>query len=262
MKGQCYHFLLRKAHSVIGDSTFRLLLALSILDLRSYFDVQSLQTLCLKFIAKNEHQYQPNSLESLLPQHLLKKKDLIFLSQQLIGEWAGDRLIITGDYSEYSPFPPNGEWKEGNLFNLAYECFSNLHINQIYKHYIANTDNIQTKLKKFFDGKVLVVVNLDKKEYLDPQKYPHKKIELINNFDFNINDEALGFEGHNWRGVMTGLVIALIHSTGCGTGDLCSSVSSQGSWAGDRIAITTPEQLDDFDSYQDVSNQADLERLA
>ena len=55
-------------------------------------------------------------------------------------------------------------------------------------------------------------------------------------------------------GILTELVIRLIHSTGSGYGDLPSSVTSQGLWAGDRITICIPEQLDEFSSYKNVSN--------
>ena len=58
---------------------------------------------------------------------------------------------------------------------------------------------------------------------------------------------------------MTGLIINLIHSTGSGSGDLPDGVASQGKWAGDRIAICTPEQLDDFEEYRDVGNPEDIE---
>lgn len=63
----------------------------------------------------------------------------------------------------------------------------------------------------------------------------------------------------NVHGVMTGLVISLIHSTVRDLGDLHPTVTSQGMWAGDRITICTPEQLDDFESYRDVSNASDVE---
>ena len=60
-------------------------------------------------------------------------------------------------------------------------------------------------------------------------------------------------------GVMAGLIITLTHSTECGGGDLPHGVTSQGRWAGDRIVICTAEQLDDFESYTDVSNPSDVE---
>ena len=55
-------------------------------------------------------------------------------------------------------------------------------------------------------------------------------------------------------GVMADLIIKLTHSTGSGGGDLSDAVTSQGTWAGDRIVICTAEQLDNFQGYRDISN--------
>ncbi len=59
---------------------------------------------------------------------------------------------------------------------------------------------------------------------------------------------------------MTGLIISLIFSTNKNSGDLVKSVTSQGMWAGDRITISTPDQLNDFESYIDVSNASEAKR--
>ena len=58
---------------------------------------------------------------------------------------------------------------------------------------------------------------------------------------------------------MAGLVIRLMHSTTRQFGDIHAGAISQGTWAGDKIVICTAEQLDDFESYTDVSNPGDIE---
>ncbi len=167
--------------------------------------------------------------------------DESFLSQGLVGEWAGDRLIITGDYSDYSPFPPLGEWKQGNLYNLVSDesgPFSDSHVEEAYQYYQMYKKSITKKLEKLYDGQIHMMVNLDKKEYLDPRAYGQKNVT-----DFT---ETNG-------GKMADLVLSLIHSTGCGGGDL-KATDSKSRWAGDRIVICSPEQLE-IEEYTNVSDQ-------
>ena len=81
-----------------------------------------------------------------------KKLDFTFLTQQLVGKWAGDRLIITGDYSTYSPFPPNGEWKEQNLFKFVYgsgQFSDSHHASKVYEQFMANQATLLEKLGEF-----------------------------------------------------------------------------------------------------------------
>ena len=59
---------------------------------------------------------------------------------------------------------------------------------------------------------------------------------------------------------MAGLVIKLIHSTGGGGGDLPSHIL-QGTWAGCRIKICAAEDVEDFESFEDVSNADDVKEL-
>ena len=63
------------------------------------------------------------------------------------------------------------------------------------------------------------------------------------------------------HGVMAGLVIKLIHSTGSGNGDLPSFIKSQGTWAGCRVKICTAEDVEDFESFKDVSNAEDVREV-
>lgn len=246
-KSQSIHPLLMKAGEIVVNGDFQLLLSFLLLDLDNHEyrkeSSRSLQNLCLKFLCNNEQLYSQATLE-VLPKHLLKKLDVTYLSQRLVGEWARDRLIITGDYSDFSPFPPHGEWRSGNLFKLIdSEHFSRSHALDFCDQY---EDRIANIIFKLFNDKIHKVVNLDKKEFLDPQAYGVGEKDILN---------------FTRRGVMAGLVISLIHSTGGGGGDLDKSVSSQGMWAGDRIIICTEEQLDNFESYSDVSNASDVKYM-
>lgn len=83
-----------------------------------------------------------------------------------------------------------------------------------------------------------MVINMDRKEYLDPRAY-------------GIGEETVADFIESNGGVMAGLVISLIHSTGSGGGDI--EASSAGTWAGDRIAICALEDMEDFERYKDVS---------
>ncbi len=85
-----------------------------------------------------------------------------------MGKWAGDRLIITGDYSDYSPFPPHGEWKHGDLFKLA-DSFSDNHVDEAFQYYRSRRESIIKRLQKLYEGQLHMVVSLDKKEYIDPR---------------------------------------------------------------------------------------------
>ena len=73
-------------------------------------------------------------------------------------------------------------------------------------------------------GQYYKVVNLDKKEYLDPHS-------------FGDGAKLLEF-GCSEVGMMTGLAILLADGNNRGGGDLRSDHSLIGSWAGDRIVIT------------------------
>ena len=94
-------------------------------------------------------------------------------------------------------------------------------------------------------------MNLDKKEYLDPRAYSHDTNALQFVFYFVFYRES----------VLTGLVIKLIFSTRRGGGDLPNNITSKGTWAGDRITICTAEQLEDFETFKDVSNMEDVKKL-
>lgn len=72
-------------------------------------------------------------------------------------------------------------------------------------------------------GQYYYVVNVDKKEYLEPHK-------------FGDGAKLLEF-GSSGEGVMLGLAVLLALGNGRGGGDLRSDSPVIGSWAGDRVII-------------------------
>ena len=107
------------------------------------------------------------------------------------------------------------------------------------------------------------------KEYLDPRAYDigdknalqfvdHQGILLridLDLFEFLRSDHLVP------TGVMAGLVIKLIHSTGSGSGDLPGFITSQGTWARCRVKICAAKDVEDFESFKDVSNVEDVREV-
>ncbi len=239
-------WLTQKAYGIVVNGSFQYWLMILLLDIEHQEKEYTLENICLKSLAEIENR---EDYTKSLPSHLERKVDICFLSQQLFGRWAGDRLIITSDYSDFSPFPPNGDWKKGDcwkgdtLYSLVNVTFSDSHADQVHKQFHENKTKIFQTLKKIIQGKDLKIVNLDKKEYVDPEALGGR----------SIIDCIMAEENHK---SMCSLIITLIHSTGGGGGDLPSDVD-HGMWAGDRIVICTPQQIDDFPSYSDVGYPSD-----
>lgn len=243
-KSQNLHGFIYKELEIVIRGNFEYWLSLFLLDMGEVKHSMSLENICLRYVCKNKEDFPPSTFKNM-PKSLLEKLDVTALSEQLLGEWAGDRLIITGDHSDMAPFPPNGKWKTGNLYNFVYESgkFSCSHIFRSYT--TGALGRKDRNLHKFCGHKIHKVVNLDKKEYLDPPAYGKGENCVL---DFM----------HNHGGVIAGLVIYLIHST---RRDLPDDVTTLGMWAGDRITICTPDQLEDFETYEDVSNPDDVEMV-
>ena len=191
-KSQSMHSMLQKALEILANGSYLPWLQLFLLDLGdSKLGQSSLQNNCLEVVSNSD----PSSAATdLLPKTMQKKLDLTFLTQQLVGRWAGDRLIITGDYSTYSPFPPNGEWKEQNLFEFVYGSgqFSKSHASEVYEQFKTNQATLLEKLGEFCEGKYHKVVNLDKKEYLDPQAYKAGEKTVCDMVHTDMKDEQQG----------------------------------------------------------------------
>ena len=214
------------------NGTFHLHLALLILDFgqSDQLKQRSLENVCLEYLARySDKKYAPG-YEQQLPKHLQQKLKITKLAQLLhIGAWSGDRLIITGDDSEYNPFPPDGKWTKGNLFNMIRDSFAN----SPDVLAICNEENEEalSELMKICEEKLYFVVNLDLKEYLDPRVYHAGE------------KNTLLFV--NWAGlcgVLAALVIKLTPQCTWGT------------WAGCRVKICAAEDVEDFESFKDVSS--------
>ena len=194
----------------------------------------TLQNLCLKFLSVNKQYYY--SFEAL-PKHLHGELEMsqgiVSLSQCGVSAWCGDRLVIIGDESDDSPYPPDGEWKEGSIYDMDFPSF---------QPKVSSKD--LSKLQELCKGKDYKVANLDKKEYLDPMAYE------MNESESSVLDYA-----DNKHGVVTALIVRLIHSSNQNCGDLGPSITSKGSWAGNRITVCTQDQVH---GYKDVSNPDDV----
>ncbi len=213
-------------------------LALLLVDLGNHDNLNTLQQCCLNYLRRHLCKDRvPEELRDILPHHLVNRLEVAILSQHHVGAWAGDRLIITGPFSYYSPLPPDGKWKtgsEGELYHLA-KIFQYNHFLEVSKcnHY----DN------KIFHRPV-VVANLDKKEYLDPKAYPAKETTLLDIITTR-----------NINGVMAGLFLKLIRIISLYE---LHGWKSFGTWVGDRIIICPLESLENMDTYFDTSNPEDV----
>ncbi len=254
-------FCLKKACEIMEDSDFQSMLALLLLHMGhgmadqadteniTVERVPSLQTLSLRFLGDHEKQYLP--FDQYLPNHMIKSIGEAYLTGNSVGAWCGDRIILTGDYSDWTPFKPKAE--ATNMYYYADKMYpESPDFNNIRSAFFGELyEGLITKLEaSSVSNKNYIVMNLDKHEYLDPRHYPAGEktiLDIINNPKRN--------------GVMLGLLICLTHSTGAGFGDLSARMQSKGVWGGDRIVICTKEEVKDFHLYQDVSNHQDIEYM-
>ena len=156
---------LKKALEILWNRSFQPHLALLLLD----FDQpkKSLESTCLEYLAQHDDEFSQDHKQEL-PKHMQQRIKTTKLAQLHVGAWAGDRLIITGDYSDYCPFPPDGKWKSGNLFEMISDgnFADSPEVVVIYKE--ENNEALD-ELRKLCEDKLHFVVNLDSKEYLDPR---------------------------------------------------------------------------------------------
>ena len=80
-------------------------LALLLVDLGNHDNLNTLQQCCLNCLSRHLCKDKiPEELKDLLPYHLVNKLEAAILSQHHVGAWAGNHLIITGNYSMHNPF--------------------------------------------------------------------------------------------------------------------------------------------------------------
>lgn len=155
----------------------------------------------------------------------------------LWGSWSGDRVVLIGDYSDDQPHfltedeKSELETKKMNLYCLASSEFRELADDQA--KWIEDAAKLDELISK---SAYHVVVNLTKREYLDPESFED---------DLSINRFSL-----ERGGVMKGLFSCLFYSTGRGGGDI--EEFRQGRWAGDAVKIISKESLSwEFDDISE-----------
>ena len=197
-------------------------------------------SVCLR---SNKQHHHPQLNRSVPPKDLLRKlpdatEDVrASLSQCGVGQWAGDRLILIGDEGK--------AMIDGIDYEMAMD-FPPVHVPKLNSHSF-------NKLKKLCDEKDYKVVNLDKKEYLDPLAYglvSHSQPWLRRTTYEPGESDVLQYasrmayrawEERDWKDVMTGLIITLFYSSITSIADLRpSAATSLGMWAGNRITVCTP----------------------
>ncbi len=124
---------------------------------------------------------------------------------------------------------------------------------QVHEKFDENNTKIFQTLKKITQGKDLKIVNLDKKEYnfMDPKAFDGRR--FIDSINAEENPMFRYIMAKNRESMCYSSIITLIHSTGRRNGDLPFLFESKDAWAGDRIVICTPQQIDDFPSYTAIA---------
>lgn len=158
-------------------------------------------------------------------------------SNPLWGSWAGDRVVLIGDYSDDLPeFLTEAEVSEmqlrgGNLYKQSYgEMAADA------AAWFREEDRLGDIVGSAYCRHVFV--NTDKKEFIDPYTFGHHE-----HFQQYIQDQ---------QGVMRGLFSCLFYSTGSGGGDI--SAFKKGRWAGDRLKLVKLAEAYDGD-YKDISHE-------
>ncbi|KAF9170862.1 hypothetical protein BGX21_008322 [Mortierella sp. AD011] len=166
---------------------------------------------------------------------------------KFMGTWSGDRIVLIGDYSCDTPsFLTEAEGQEieaafnsyPTLYKFACETYTPVSpAKRTMLFEGLDTEMVEELFLNSSDAHHLVL-NLDKKEYLDPQKSksPATSPKEFANLEF---------------GVMQGLYSLIFYSDGCGGGDLKQFRS--GRWAGDHLTIREKDKVEDLDSWTDIS---------
>ena len=157
-----------QAISIVGNGDFQSELALLLLDFGQNdpeLQKKSLENTCLEYLARHSDEYT-EGYEQQLPKQLQQKIIMKKMTLLHVGAWAGDHLIITGDYSDYSPFPPDGRWMKnsGDLFGMIDGSFAD--IPDVLAILKEEKKVALDELTKLCEDKLHFIVNLDLKEYL------------------------------------------------------------------------------------------------
>lgn len=100
-----------------------------------------------------------------------------------------------------------------------------------------------------------LILNLDKKEYLDPVicKSPTQEKEE----GVGAVATYVGAFAHQKDGIMQGLFSLLFYSNGSGGGDV--HIFKEGRWAGDRISIQVKETVEDLAEWRNISAEVEAD---
>ncbi|KAF8665300.1 hypothetical protein AX16_000320 [Volvariella volvacea WC 439] len=153
------------------------------------------------------------------------------------GEWVGDRVVCIGEHAR--TLPPHmliaSEEEEvngsGGLYNLA--C-------RKYQEVSARSRPDPYRNFRLPDGKVWIMRNLTKKQYIREKKLNNLKISSWE------SPTAPGFD-------------VILHLFVLWSNDpvpMVGRVDVAGPWAGDRIDIDTIESIQDEEGWEDVSEEA------
>ena len=152
------------------------------------------------------------------------------------GSWSGNIVVLLGDYSDNIPdFLTEGEKLELNTKSTTLPKLVSAEFEDVMKDsgkWFTNND----LLERLFNDPHHVIANLDKREYLDPERFWD---------DASVDKFCLAKDG-----VMKGLYGSLFYSTGRGGGDIEELRMSR--WAGDRLSIVEKKLLSEI--YDDVSS--------
>ncbi|KAF9108486.1 hypothetical protein BGX29_011742 [Mortierella sp. GBA35] len=192
-----------------------------------------------------------------------------------MGTWSGDRIVLIGDYStgvppfitpqdrqDFKAFNATQRSKttdendgkdqdedndDANLYNFASETFKAIPVDDFFK-----IENIAEKLAVQFPRHQEthhLVLNLDKKEYLDPTicKSPRQEGDSASTY--------VDAFAHQEDGIMQGLYSLLFYSNGSGGGDVHEF--KYGRWAGDRISILEKDTMEDLAQWKDISAEVE-----
>ncbi len=165
------------------------------------------------------------------------------MANPLWGSWAGDRVVLIGDYSDDLPdFLTAAE-------RSVLETTSKKVFDQDYKEMAEEPNEWlkdSAKLKQVVPiSSHHVFVNTDKKQFIDPVTFGSLK---------SVDDFGLEQDG-----VMKALFSCLFYSTGGGGGDI--DAFKQGRWAGNRLKLVEMSEAYSM-GFTDISHEVNKVLLA
>lgn len=189
--------------------------------------------------AKLVEQLENLGKKTMLAMSLLKIKpihgqELVPPPNPMFGSWAGDRIVLIGDYSDVPPptlTPAEVQDLESRNMNL-YTLASDFYLKLDYLSFLQNKASLKSYLTQggVIQNPYHIILNLDTEEYLDPRVFhPHM---------VSVDEWSMGSNG-----ILKGLYRMLFWSTGSGGGDV--DELKRGEWAGCHLEIVEKSQFED-----------------